>query len=276
MPNKIYILEQCHTGAAGGETTKVDQYPWMALIEYHRNVRVGEFDVSNEVHQPDCVTSTEGGSDCTEGPVMIPIEKVISYPDYNHHDRKTKKHDIALIRMSKSAPDSKFIHPISLPTSDITLSPPTGWRLIEAGWGGVYSPERSNKVKMDVKIPFVPLADKRPRPRARHRTAGHPRALAPHHFTLVQLHAELSGTGQRNVDGVLSIFLRHAAELDLVQKQLLIAIECQTVYGNRKIELWQGQICAGGEEAPCGTDNVPIVYTKVYEYNSWIHQNIES
>lgn len=76
----------------------------------------------------------------------------------------------------------------------------------------------------------------------------------------------------------------------------------------RKVDLWQGQMCAGGEEGKdsckgdsggplmwenpkgnkvfevigivsfgprnCGTEFVPGVYTKVYEYLPWIHQVI--
>lgn len=69
-------------------------------------MRLGEFDISNEVDQPDCVTSIGGGSDCTEGAVVIPIEKVIPHPDHDIDDTKTRRHDIALIRMSASAPYS--------------------------------------------------------------------------------------------------------------------------------------------------------------------------
>lgn len=84
--------------------------------------------------------------------------------------------------------------------------------------------------------------------------------------------------------------------------------ECETTYevNDQKVELWQGQICAGGKEGKyacigdgggplmwenpkgsfelvgvvsfglCRKENVPSVYTKVYEYNSWIRQIIKS
>ncbi|XP_026316142.1 phenoloxidase-activating enzyme-like [Hyposmocoma kahamanoa] len=263
-----------------GDKTNIDEYPWLVLIEYPkdntvslscggslisdryvltatycvvgpitkisppRNVRLGEYDKSNEVDQPDCVTSTdEGASDCNDGAIVIPIEKIIAHPEYNPEDTKTRKHDIALIRMSKSAPYTDFIRPISLPTSDITLSPPSGLQLIEAGWATAYSRDKPSDVKVAVKLPFVPLS------------------------------------------------------------------ECQTAYNN-KAELWQGQICAGGKEGKyscigdgggplvwenskpdgskvfeivgivsfgmCRKENVPYVYTKVYDYNSWIRETIKS
>lgn len=73
------------------------------LSNSSRNVRLGEYDVSNEVGKPDCVTHN-GGNDCTEGAVVIPIEMVITHPDYS--DTTIKRSDVALIKMSKSAPYS--------------------------------------------------------------------------------------------------------------------------------------------------------------------------
>ncbi|XP_026316063.1 phenoloxidase-activating enzyme-like [Hyposmocoma kahamanoa] len=264
----------------GGNVTNIDEYPWLALIEYSKNnkvkllcggvlisnryaltaghcvvgdvlkvgtprsVRLGEYDTTNDINQKDCVTVSGGGIDCTDGAISIPIEKITAHPNYNPYDTKTRRHDIALLRLTKPAPYSDFIHPICLPTSDLTLSPPSGWQLIAAGWGAINSTHSQSNVKLDVDLPFV----------------------------------------------------SHSV--------------CQPAYSisRRKVSLWQGQMCAGGQEGkdscrgdsggplmwdnpgkdnitevigivsfgptPCGMENVPGVYTKVYEYNSWIRQNI--
>lgn len=66
------------------------------------NVRLGEYDTSNEIGERDCV-DMYGGYDCTEGGVVIPIEKIIPHPDYDHY-HNTGRHDIALLRTSNTAP----------------------------------------------------------------------------------------------------------------------------------------------------------------------------
>lgn len=71
-----------------------------------RSVRLGEYDTSNELGQKDCKRCSGGGFDCTTGAISIPIEKIIPHPNYDPYDTKTRRHDIALIRLSKSAPFS--------------------------------------------------------------------------------------------------------------------------------------------------------------------------
>lgn len=65
-------------------------------------MRLGEYDLTNEVGQPDCGFSVEGRRECTEGAVVIPIEKINPHPDYNPTDLRNRRHDIALLRLSKS------------------------------------------------------------------------------------------------------------------------------------------------------------------------------
>lgn len=79
---------------------------------YPINVRLGEFDISNEIDQQDCVTPITGGIDCTEGAVFIPIEKIIPHRDYDFRRRRIQNnihHEIALLRMSKSTPYSCWL-----------------------------------------------------------------------------------------------------------------------------------------------------------------------
>lgn len=78
-------------------------------------------------------------------------------------------------------------------------------------------------------------------------------------------------------------------------------------YSSQNVVLWKGQLCAGGERdkdscvgdaglplmkdyggqyevvglvsfgfKACGLENVPSVYTNVYEYNSWIMENVDA
>ncbi|XP_075985902.1 phenoloxidase-activating enzyme-like [Anticarsia gemmatalis] len=258
----------------GGTETAVDQYPWLVLIEYTkdggpiktlcggalisgkyvltaghcvagavlsfgipRSVRLGEYDTSNE--GPDCVIVEADGEDCTEGITRIPIERTIPHPEYNPVS-PLKRHDIALIRMKQMAPYTDFIRPICLPIADITLRN-LPFNVTAAGWGAVSAKQSSSAKKLHVDLPFVRQTD------------------------------------------------------------------CQRSYTvpGRSVQLWKGQICAGGEKGkdsckgdsggplmyqngkiyeatgvvsfgptPCGIQDVPGVYTNVFEYNSWIRSNI--
>lgn len=67
-------------------------------------MRLGEYDTSNDIDTQDCVAVIAGGEDCTTGAVVIPIERTIPHPDYDPYDKRTRRHDIALVRTTESAP----------------------------------------------------------------------------------------------------------------------------------------------------------------------------
>lgn len=257
----------------GGTATTIDQYPWLALIEYERYtegnpflcggalisalyvltaahclsqnvldtkgvpilVRLSEYDTSNEGE--DCVKVEADGDDCTNGDVKINIKKYVLYPGYSTESRRD---DIALIRLEKTAPFNYFIRPICLPRYDITLAPPEDLNFYTAGWGHTENKTHS-KVKLHVKLPYVERG------------------------------------------------------------------KCQEPFlkSEKKVRLWDNHLCAGGElgkdscigdsggplmyqagqtfelhgvtnfgYSKCGTHGAPGVYAKVYGYIEWIDETI--
>lgn len=260
----------------GGEKTKVDEYPWLALIEYStinsrnaallcggtlisgryvltaahcigyyvvntygepKTVILGEYDTANV--GKDCMKTESGGVDCTDGEVRINIEKYTHHPEYN---ALSKQNDIGLVRLARMAPFTDFIRPICLPMSDITVNspPPDSFKLYAAGWGATENSTFSS-IKLHVELPYQDLQ------------------------------------------------------------------KCGTAYAasGKKKDLWNKQLCAGGKlgkdtckgdsggplmykngryfeiagvvsfgPTPCAQPNVPGVYSKVFAYRDWIIETI--
>lgn len=72
-----------------------------SIIVSSKNVRLGEYDTKNDGR--DCTPVEAGGEDCTDGIMIIPIERTIPHPDYSTN-RKQSPNDIALIRLTQNAP----------------------------------------------------------------------------------------------------------------------------------------------------------------------------
>ncbi|XP_047539123.1 phenoloxidase-activating enzyme-like [Vanessa atalanta] len=255
-----------------GVPTSIDQYPWLALIEYTRDylcggtlisseyvltaahclittakksrgaksVRLGEYNTTN--NGPDCVEVEGDGLDCTSGAISIPIAETIIHPQYNTDKIVIQANDIALIKLEKLAPYDDFVRPICLPTFDITLSTPErDMRYFVAGWGAVDETHTRSDIK---------------------------------------LHSDL-------------IFVDQTS--------------CRELYSRKGVSLvWDKQMCAGGELnkdsckgdsggplmyqdekkfeltgvisfgiLQCGNQGKPSIYTKVYDYIPWIKSVVE-
>eukprot|EP00099_Drosophila_melanogaster_P015520 NP_524362.2 easter, isoform A [Drosophila melanogaster] len=269
LSNRIY----------GGMKTKIDEFPWMALIEYTKSqgkkghhcggslistryvitashcvngkalptdwrlsgVRLGEWDTNTN---PDCEVDVRGMKDCAPPHLDVPVERTIPHPDYIPAS-KNQVNDIALLRLAQQVEYTDFVRPICLPL-DVNLRSATfdGITMDVAGWGKTEQLSASN----------------------------------------LKLKAAVEGF-----------------RMD----------ECQNVYSSQDILLEDTQMCAGGKEGvdscrgdsggpligldtnkvntyyflagvvsfgptPCGLAGWPGVYTLVGKYVDWIQNTIES
>ncbi|XP_053671282.1 CLIP domain-containing serine protease B4-like [Anopheles nili] len=250
----------------GGQPTKIDEFPWTALIEYQKpngqfgfhcggsiineryvltaghcinaipktwkpyRVRLGEWDLASANDKEDDFSSN--------APIDLDIEKIIVHADYDPRD-KSNVNDIALIRFTRTVHYSETIRPICLPLADsVRNRNHAGTSSYAAGWGKTETATASEK-KLKVELTIKSLQ------------------------------------------------------------------ECSPVYQRSGIKLTQGQMCAGGVRdkdtcsgdsggplmrqlagtwylvgvvsfgpKKCGTAGVPGVYTNVAEYVDWIRNNV--
>ncbi|KAL5284644.1 CLIPB1.2 family protein [Megaselia abdita] len=254
----------------GGVETKLDEYPWMALIEYQKpnntkgfhcgatlisrrylitashcinahslptdwkpiSVRLGEWDISTDM---DC-----DEFDCTDPIVDVPIAKIIGHEEYDPNV-KNLPNDIALLRLSRKIDYSDFIKPICLPVNPNV--PSDALKMDIAGWGKNETIGNSNK-----KL----------------------RAYA----TAVSL------------DSCNDVYSKRG--INLSNKQLCVGgdlgIGCRVdsgglLMGLNRTVLFNSYLFIAGVfsfgSTPCGLQGWPVVYTKVSEYVDWIKRNVE-
>ncbi|KFB44069.1 serine protease 14 [Anopheles sinensis] len=273
-PNPLPTYPQCGIHLAdrivGGQPTKIDEYPWAALIEYQKpnnrfgfhcggslineryvltaahcissiprtwkvhRVRLGEWDLSEN---PDC--KVEGQNrECYDPVIDMDIEKIVVHSGYDTQD-KNHYNDIALIRLAREVSYSDTVKPICLPLSSTVINTNhVGLPSFAVGWGKTETTTASEtKLKVDMLVKSLE--------------------------------------------------------------------ECSPVYQRNRIFLKSTQMCAGGKKgtdtcsgdsggplmrriaggwyvigvvsfgpSKCGTEGVPGIYTDVSKYADWIRENV--
>ncbi|XP_073819963.1 serine protease ea-like isoform X2 [Musca autumnalis] len=259
----------------GGNKTGINEFPWMALIQYKTGpdefgfhcggslinaryvltaahclkhpslpprwelyaVRLGEWDL---VQDPDCIFDSHGLKDCVEPYMDILIDYGIAHPGYIP-ESNDQFNDIALIRLVDSVPTtSGYIIPICLP---LTNKPRTSNVMQVAGWGATES-GLSSKVKLKITINEWNIKQCQ--------------NLYREYGKAINSHYQLCAGGEKGVD---------ACSGD--SGGPLMAM--QRLNGrNRYVAI--GIVSYG--PTPCGLKGYPGVYTRVDSYMDWIIDNL--
>ncbi|XP_035785996.1 serine protease grass-like [Anopheles albimanus] len=258
---------------AGGNLTRVFEYPWMALLRYMRNgelvdgcggslinnryvltaahcvrtssnlkltkVRLGEHDKTKEV---DCIVYKDGETECADPPIEVNIESTVVHSEYNRPIRF--RHDIALIRMAQEVTYSDSIKPICLPIREDVRKKVLP-KYILTGWGTTEEQALSD-ILLQALLKHVPVSECQQKMREN--------ALR---IDLSEDYQMCAG-GEEKVDsckgdsgGPLGF------SVDLV--------------GARFVQY--GVVSAG--VSTCGKVSVPGIYTRVSSYMNWIVENMQ-
>uniref|UniRef100_A0A2M4BS35 CLIP domain-containing serine protease n=2 Tax=Anopheles marajoara TaxID=58244 RepID=A0A2M4BS35_9DIPT len=251
----------------GGQPTKIDEFPWTALIEFQKadgrfgfhcggslinqryivtaahcinaiprgwkvhRVRLGEWDLS---------TSSDCEDDfCSTSPIDLNIEQIIVHDGYDVRD-KSHVNDIALIRFTRNVEYTELVRPICLPLSDAVRNKNyVGVSSFAAGWGKTEVASASEK-KLKVELSIVAL------------------------------------------DSCSSVYKRNGINLQPTQMCAGGVRGSDTCSGDSGGPLMKqhagawyllGVVSFGPQK--CGTAGVPGVYTNVREYTDWIRSNVK-
>ncbi|XP_045461310.1 CLIP domain-containing serine protease 2-like [Harmonia axyridis] len=190
LPDKFTCGRANFNKIFGGEVAELDEFPWMALIEYEKpnrqrgfycggvlitkryvltashclkgkdlpknlklvSVRLGEYDTEQD---RDCVTY--GKTECSDPPVNVPVEERIAHEKYDPMDIN-QYYDIALLRLIRDVQYTDYVRPICLPTlSEERKRTYNGMTLTVAGWG-LTENRSSSSIKLKVLIPVMKLS----------------------------------------------------------------------------------------------------------------------
>ncbi|XP_053669192.1 CLIP domain-containing serine protease B4-like [Anopheles marshallii] len=163
LPTFPHCGMQMSDRVIGGKDTKINEFPWTALIEFRKldgsfgfgcggslineryivtaahcieripagwkvhRVRLGEWDLSTA---NDCQDGF-----CSKAPIDLEIEKIVVHSNYDPEDH-SYKNDIALIRFTRSVQYSETVRPICLQLSaSVRYLDHVGFSSYAAGWG---------------------------------------------------------------------------------------------------------------------------------------------
>nr|XP_036223913.1 serine protease easter isoform X6 [Bactrocera oleae]XP_036223914.1 serine protease easter isoform X6 [Bactrocera oleae] len=264
----------------GGNATKIDEYPWMALIEYTKPfgrsghhcggslissryivtashcvngkalpkdwlvsaVRLGEWDTKTN---PDCEVDVRGEKDCAPPHIDVPVESAIPHPRYDPNSLN-QVNDIALLRLKNTVTFTDFIRPICLPLNDNLRTATFDDIIMDvAGWGKTESKSSSN-VKLKAELVGVPLEKCR------------------HVYSMQSISLEATQMCAGGKKGVDSCRGDSGGPL----------IGLGTTGRGRTYYFLIGIVSFG--PASCGLEGWPGVYTRVGHFVDWIQATVES
>ncbi|XP_062713900.1 CLIP domain-containing serine protease B4-like [Aedes albopictus] len=253
----------------GGQKTGLDDFPWLALINYryendnteflcgaslinsryvvtaahcladhaHKkpfSVRLGEWDIDQVI---DC--DVDDGKTCANAPLDVGIEKIITHEGYDPHD-DSSHNDIALIRLSRDVQMSAYISPVCLPVKESQRTRNiVGKKAYVVGWGRTESGANSN-VKLKVQLEVKDL-----------RSCSNVYELEG----IFLRDTQLCVGGMRGQDSCTGDSGSPLTKLDKANHYLYGIVS----FGSSK----------------CGVKGFPGIYTAVSKYVDWIESNLE-
>ncbi|XP_031616415.1 serine protease easter-like [Contarinia nasturtii] len=276
LPKPGVCGSQIDPRIVGGETARIDDFRWMALIEYtfangRKGFRCGGILINENyvLTASHCVNGkaltqyhwtlsgvrlgewdTTEDKDCEEGLCSDPVQNVrvaerIPHEDYNPNSA-SQENDIALLRLERPVNYTQWIKPICLPTSnDVADKNFDRQQLIVAGWGQADNGQSSDR-KMKVGVNGVSLNE------CNLNNVYRRQGIT---LTSKQLCAGgVRGKDSCNGDSGGPLMVKHARDSDHIDYYLV------------------GIVSFGPK--PCGMRGVPGVYTRVDQHMDWIKANI--
>ncbi|XP_005185513.2 serine protease easter [Musca domestica] len=261
----------------GGNVTEIDEFPWMALIQYKTapdrfgfycggslinsryvltaghclkhpdmppswelyGVRLGEWDLTLD---PDC-TVDNGVKDCIEPYVDVRIDYAIAHPSYIPTS-KDQFNDIAIIRLMDSVGHFKHLIPICLPVaSSIRTKLFTAHAMDVAGWG-VTEKGTASAVKLKIMVNVWNVT----------------RCQKTYQTFQMAINSDyqMCAGGEDGIDTCRGDSGGPLMVIETVEKRNVYFAAGVVSYGPR----------------PCGLEGWPGVYTRVGSYMDWIIANM--
>ncbi|XP_011629947.1 CLIP domain-containing serine protease 2-like [Pogonomyrmex barbatus] len=272
LANNPLLPEECGIDLSqkllGGERTELNEFPWMALLEYQKpngrttacggvliskryvltaahcikgkdlpttwrltGVRLGEYDTDTE---RDCVPDGDDTIVCADDPITVGVEEKIAHEEYRPQSRD-QRYDIALLRLSHDVQFTTYIKAICLPSSSASLN----GKLFVAGWGKTENRSASN-VKLKLGLPLADMEQ----------------CDQTYNIAGVRLgYGQICAGGQRGKDSCRGD-----------SGGPLMAVE-RLPNGDGR---WTAVGVVSFGPSPCGMQGWPGVYTKVMDFVPWI------